>query len=80
MEEINKQAEKFSNFLDFADGKYFTMDQLMETGFFESPEEAKVFFRTWKGYYVTNETYNSVSEEYLLYLLSLIGKEHDEEK
>ena len=80
MEEINKQAKEFSDFLDFADDKMFTMEQLMKTGFFESSKEAKVFFRLWKGYYVTNETYANFLDDYILELFLSIGKDSDKEK
>lgn len=65
MEEINMQAKLFSDFLDNADDKEFTMSELMDTGFFESEEEVEVFFVRAFGSknYVTKETNEKQMEE-----------------
>lgn len=54
MEEIKKDAERFAEFLDYADKYIFTKEALMNTDFFSCEEEMEVFFSQYdKKYYET---------------------------
>ena len=50
MDEINSYMQKFSDFLDYCDLKLFiTIDEIMNSGFFDDITEVNVFFISLNG-------------------------------
>ena len=69
MENILKDAERFSEFLSDADKRILTLDEIMKSGFFESIEEAEVFFvEIDKNEYITTVAYEDFIDLYSTYL------------
>lgn len=56
MEEIKKDAERFAEFLDYAEKYLFTKEALMNTGFFSCEEEMEVFFSQYDEKYYETKT------------------------
>lgn len=65
MEEIKKDAERFAEFLDYAEKYLFTKEALMNTGFFSCEEEMEVFFSQYDEKYYETKTNAEKFSQYL---------------